>query len=60
MARNVNPTQRPPQDPDRFKHLPEPVRPEDMVTSQETEPPPDPQGGRNTETDFLLRYGAAG
>jgi hypothetical protein len=44
----------------RFLHLPEPIRPEDMVTTQVTEPPPDPEGGRNTETDFMLRYGAGG
>ena len=38
-----------------FTHLPEPVRLADTVTSQEVEPAPDPQGGRDTETEFLLR-----
>jgi hypothetical protein len=31
------------------------VRPDEMVTSQPAEPVPDPYGGRDTETDFLLR-----
>jgi len=39
-----------------FTHLPERVRPEDMVASQQVEPPEDPQGGRDTETEFMLRY----
>jgi hypothetical protein len=60
MARHNGPTPRPPQDPERFKHLPEPVDPKDMVTTQETEPAPDPRGGRDTETEFMLRYGAVG
>ena len=38
-----------------FSELPERVRPEDMVTTQEVEPAPDPQGGRDTETEFVLR-----
>jgi hypothetical protein len=58
MAKPASP--KPPSDPERFKHLPEPVKPQDMITSQETEPPPDPEGGRNTDTDFMLRYGAGG
>jgi hypothetical protein len=32
------------------------VRPEDMTTTQQATPPPDPQGGRDTETEFLLRH----
>ncbi len=32
------------------------VRPEDMVTSQEVDPPRDPRGGRDTETEFMLRH----
>ncbi len=39
-----------------YRHLPEPIRLEDTVTSQETEPPPDPVGGREPERDFMLRY----
>jgi hypothetical protein len=40
------------------KGLPDRVDPKDLVATQATEPPPDPEGGRNTETDFMLRYGA--
>jgi hypothetical protein len=42
------------------KGLPDRVDPKELIASQETEPPPDPEGGRDTETDFLLRYGAGG
>ena len=31
------------------------VAPEHMVTTQQVSPPPDPQGGRDTEQDFVLR-----
>ena len=41
---------------ERFKHLPEPVKPEDTVESQDTEPPHDPEGGRDTDRDFMIRY----
>jgi len=43
---------------DRFRRLPAPVRLEDTITSQDVVPVPDPEGGRNTEQDFLLRYAA--
>jgi hypothetical protein len=39
----------------RFRRLPERIRPEDMIAVQETEPPPDPTMGRDTERDFMLR-----
>jgi hypothetical protein len=39
----------------RFRKLPERVPPEDMIATQETEPPPDPTMGRDTERDFILR-----
>lgn len=39
-----------------FRRLPEPVRPEDTVTSQDTAALPDPEAGRDTDRDFLLRY----
>jgi hypothetical protein len=45
-------------DQDRFKRLPERVRLEDTVTTSDTEPVPDPEGGRDTDRDFLIRYGA--
>jgi hypothetical protein len=31
------------------------VRREDMVTTQDVDPPQDPRGGRDTETEFMLR-----
>jgi hypothetical protein len=43
-------------DSERFKHLPEPVKLEDTVESQETEPARDPDGGRDPERDFMIRY----
>ena len=39
----------------RFSSLPERIRPEDMTTAQEAEPPPDPEMGRDTDHDFLMR-----
>ena len=39
----------------RFRKLPERIRPEDMIAVQETEPPPDPTMGRDSELDFMLR-----
>lgn len=38
-----------------FTRLPERVPPEDQVTTQDVDPGPDPKGGRDTETDFMLR-----
>ncbi|MGG5258560.1 hypothetical protein [Phycicoccus avicenniae] len=34
------------------------IAPEDMSTAQEVEAPRDPTGGRDTETEFMLRNGA--
>ncbi len=31
------------------------VLPEDMVTTQVVDPPPDPEGGRNTDMEFMTR-----
>ncbi len=42
----------------RFRHLPEPVDLDATVATHETEPAPDPEGGRDPERDFMLRYGA--
>jgi hypothetical protein len=42
----------------RYRHLPEPIDLDATIASQETDPAPDPEGGRNTEHDFMLRYGA--
>jgi hypothetical protein len=41
---------------EKYKHLPPPVRLEDTVTSHETEPARDPEGGRDTDRDFMLRH----
>lgn len=41
-----------------YRHLPEPVDLEDTVATHETDPPPDPTGGRDTDRDFMLRYAA--
>ncbi len=41
---------------DRFKRLPEPVRLEDTVESHATETARDPEGGRDTDRDFMIRY----
>jgi hypothetical protein len=40
----------------RFKVLPLPVKLEDTIASQEVRDAPDPEAGRDTDRDFLLRY----
>jgi hypothetical protein len=47
-----------PQD-NHYRHLPEPVRLEDTVASHQTGPPTDPDAGRDTEREFMLRYAGA-
>ena len=44
----------------RFPRLPEPIRLEDTVEVTDTRDAPDPEGGRNTDRDFLIRYGIGG
>jgi hypothetical protein len=39
-----------------FRTLPPRPRPEDLRTTQDVDPGPDPRGGRDTETEFMLRY----
>jgi len=55
----VDPTSAPDQDESarsaRYRKLPERIRPEDTIATQETEPPPDPTMGRDPERDFMLR-----
>jgi hypothetical protein len=46
---------RPSPETSRYTELPEPVRLEDTIASVETNAVPDPAGGRDTETDFMLR-----
>jgi hypothetical protein len=43
-------------DPQRFKRLPERVKLEDTVESQDTNTARDPEGGRDTDRDFMIRY----
>jgi hypothetical protein len=38
-----------------FTQLPERIAPEDMTTTQDIDPGPDPRGGRDTDTEFMLR-----
>jgi hypothetical protein len=40
----------------RFKRLPDHVKLEDTVESQDTHVPRDPEGGRDTDRDFMIRY----
>ena len=40
----------------RWRTLPTPIGMDDLRTSQETLGAPDPEGGRNPDRDFLLRY----
>ena len=39
-----------------YRRLPDPVRLEDTVAVKDASPVPDPTSGRDTETEFLLRY----
>ncbi len=47
-----------PGQPGRFTHLPPPVPLEDTIATHETEPAPDPQAGRDTDREFMLRNAA--
>ncbi|GAA2419141.1 hypothetical protein [Nonomuraea africana] len=40
----------------RFTHLPEPVRLEDTIATPPAAPPPDPNGDRDPNHEFVLRY----
>ena len=42
--------------PQRYKRLPARVRAEDTVETKDTRVPPDPEGGRDTDRDFMIRY----
>jgi hypothetical protein len=46
----------PEQDSDRFKHLPKRISPEDMVETTDTHVARDPEGGQDTDRDFMIRY----
>lgn len=49
-------TAKPAPDPDRFKRLPERVKLEDTVESKDTNVARDPEGGRDTDRDFMFRH----
>jgi hypothetical protein len=49
----------PESDSQRFNRLPERIRLEDTVESQATDTARDPEGGRDTERDFMIRYSGA-
>jgi hypothetical protein len=52
------PAEQPAEERPDFRHLPQPVALDDTIATHETDPPPDPEGGRDPERDFMLRYGA--
>lgn len=39
-----------------YRRLPAPIRLEDTVATTDTDPVPDPDGGRDPQRDFMLRY----
>jgi hypothetical protein len=41
---------------DRYRRLPARIAAQDMIAEQAVEPARDPEGGRNTDQDFMLRY----
>jgi hypothetical protein len=43
----------------KYAKLPEQIRPEDMITSQESRPQPMEKGEHDRETEFLLRTAGA-
>ena len=44
----------------RYSRLPRRVRLEDTVEETDTRPVPDPEGGQDTDRNFLIRYGVGG
>jgi hypothetical protein len=59
-ARQAGPMAQPPVDEQPEVHpfatLPEPIRLQDTVASQPTDPPPDPDGGRDPDTSWMIRH----
>lgn len=51
-SRTIRRTRRQLNDAQRFKRLPKRVDPRDIRTSQQTNPPRDPEGRRDTDRDF--------
>lgn len=46
----------PDQEPGKYTRLPDAVRLEDTIAEVDTRPVPDPEGGINPETAFVIRY----
>jgi len=46
-----------PGEPERFRHLPDPVRLEDTIASEPASDPPDPTAGRNSDQYNALHSG---
>jgi hypothetical protein len=44
----------------RFSRLPKRIPIEDTVQAVDVRQVPDPEGGRDTDRDFFIRYGLAG
>ncbi|UYM04022.1 hypothetical protein [Solicola gregarius] len=44
----------------KYDELPEPIRLEDTVAESDTRDVPDPEAGRDTDRDWLVRYGLGG
>ncbi len=43
-------------EPNPYTELPPAIRLDQTITSQEAQDPADPEAGRDTDRDFLLRY----
>lgn len=43
-------------EPNKYRHLPDPIDLDETVEIKDESPVPDPQAGRDTERDFMLRY----
>ena len=52
------PADRPAEPRPDYRRLPEPIDLDETIATHETDPPPDPAGGRDPDRDFMLRYGA--
>jgi hypothetical protein len=50
------PAAEPEQDLNRFKHLPKRITADDMVETTDTHVARNPEGGRDTDRDFMIRY----
>jgi hypothetical protein len=50
-------TQPSPNDRQSYKRLPRRTKPSDTFTSHPASPPCDPEGGRDTIRDFIIRFG---